>query len=202
MQISKRFAAVAAAGAALCVFACKDVPLLPKWNADWNLPLPSQAIKNIFGVTPVTIPAGTSANVSFTQSQAVDGPIGGLLKQDLSNASFIVTVTKSIPLSGNDTLFIAADTFAFSNPAATRIVIPITLVATNVGALKDSIAPNPTVSAAGLAMLQNVANSGGTLWIRMKGQVTYAGPPNPGTVQPGDSVLLKLALLSTIAISR
>lgn len=201
MHISKRFPAFAAAGAALCVFACKDVPLLPKWNADWNLPLPSQSIKNIFGAVPVTIPAGTSASVSFTQSQTVDGPIGGLLKQQLSNASFIVTVTKSIPLDGVDTLFIAADTFAFTNPAATRIVVPITLSAANVGAVKDSIAPNPVVSASGLLMLQNIANSSGTLWIRMKGQVTYPGPGSRA-VQPGDSVLLKLALLSTIAVSR
>ena len=191
--------ALAAAGAAFCVLAaCKDIPLLPKWDAPWNVPLPSKPVKNIFGAVPVTIPAGTSAPVAFTDSIKIDATIGGLLKQldTLSGGNFVVTITKSIPLHGADTLFIANN-----NAFTGGIVVPITMSAANVAPATDSMAPNPSISTSGLGMLYTAAFNGGQLFVRFRGQVTYPGPGSRAVV-PNDSVFVKLALLSNIAISK
>ena len=196
MPTSKRFAAFAAAAAAFCL-ACKDVPLLPKWNADWNLPLPSKSVNQVFGPAAVTVPAGTSAAVTFTDSITVDGPVGGLLKQDLSNASIIVTVVKSIALGGAPTLQIDS-----SKTFATSINVAIRLDSSKVApAGRDSVTPNTSVSQAQIGMLQGVANNNGRLYVRLSGNV-HCHTSGTCTVSPTDSILVKLALLSTIAISR
>lgn len=198
MPTSKRFAVFAAAGAAFCVLAaCTDVPFLPKWSADWNVPLPSRAVSQVFGAAPATVPAGTPAAVSFTDSLTVDGPVGGLLKQDLSNASIVVTVVKSIALGGAPTLQIDS-----SKTFATAINVAITLDSSKVApAGRDSVTPNTSVSQAQIGMLQGVANSNGRLYVRLSGNV-HCHTSGTCTVAPTDSILVKLALVSTIAISK
>lgn len=176
--------------------ACEDIPLLPKWNADWNVPLPSKAIA-LFGPFSATVPPNTSANVSFApQKQDLGGTVGTLLDQQLSNAQLILGLDKTKPVSGNDTVFVAADSLSLTNSAGTRIVVPIVFLATDL-TVTDTVA----ISAAGVTMLRTAAQNEGTLWIQLRGRVTYAGPGNM-TITPGDSIRVRLALLATIAISR
>jgi hypothetical protein len=195
---------LAATGLAACTFivlaGCKDIPLLPKWNADEKIPLASQKIT----VSPpfpsgVTVPNGTSQNVSFpAQSQAVDGLVGQILQPGLLAGSIVSVVTKSatVTINGNDTLFIAQTQADLTNPAATRIVVPLTINAANT---KDST--QAAITAGGLTMLQNVATASGSLWIQMRGQATCVNAAGC-TFTAGDSVGVRLTLLATIPISR
>jgi hypothetical protein len=179
--------------------ACQDVPLLPKWNADWNVPLPSQSISLAAAFSPLTtIPANTPANVAFgAQAIALDGAIGQLLRQPLSNASLIIVLSKSIPLDGADTVFVAQSPAELTAPTASTIVIPLSLVAANA---KDSV-QSPALTPANLTMLQNVAIAGTTLQVQMRGRVVYPGPGNR-TITSTDSIGVKLQMLATVAVSR
>ena len=198
MNTQRLFAATAAALVTCVTLGCKDIPLLPKWDASWNLPLPSQVIK-LQNAFPAGIPVTPfSGNVSFTapQSEPIDGFIGQVLGDSIGTASIAMVLTKSIPLSGSDTLFVAATVADLSNPAAQRIVMPLTMIAANA---QDSILT--PLTAGGLAMLQGVAKNNGTLQVQLSGRVTYSGPA-PRAVTSTDSIGVKLALLATVSISR
>lgn len=176
--------------------ACQDIPLLPTWDADWNVPLPSQAIA-LFGPFPGAVPAGTSANVSFPpQSQSLGGTVGSLLDQDLSNAALVVVLSKTLAVSGSDTVFVAADSASLTNAAATRIVVPVAFTAADL-----TVTDTVPVSTAGIAMLKSVAQAEGSLWVQLRGRVTFAGP-GVLAVTPADSIHVRLSLLATIAVSR
>jgi hypothetical protein len=191
---------IAAAGLSVLVtsvtLACKDIPLLPHWDADWNVPLPSQAIA-LFGPFPGLVPPGTSANISFPpQSQTFGGSVGSLLEQNLSNAALVVVLSKALAVSGADTVFVAADAASLTNAAATRIVVPVAFTAADL-----TVTDTVPVTAAGITMLQNLAQSNGSLWVQLRGRVSYAGPGNL-TVTTSDSIHVRLSLLATIAVSR
>lgn len=194
-----RLAAIAAITSIVLV-ACKDIPLLPRWNADEKIPLASQKIT----VSPpfpsgVTVPNNTSQNVSFpAQSQTVDGLVGQILQPGLVAGTIVSVVTKSasVTINGNDTLFIAQTQADLTNPLAQRIVVPLTITATNT---KDSA--QAVINAGGLTMLQSVATASGSLWIQMRGQATCANASGC-TFTAGDSVGVRLTLLATVPISR
>lgn len=175
---------------------CRDVPLFPHWGADWNVPLPTQDI-SLFGPFGWSVPAGSTASIGFPpQELPLTGTIGSLLDQQLSRSSVVLAVTKGLPVSAIDTVFVAAGLTDLSDETAARIVIPITVAATAL-TLTDTI----TVTTAGLAMLRTVAAAGGSVWVQLRGQVTFAGPGTL-TVTPADSVHVRLSLLATIAVSR
>jgi hypothetical protein len=200
MKLTGLAAASLAACATIVLVGCKDIPLLPRWNADEKLPLASQKIT----VSPpfpsgVTVPNNTSQNVSFpAQSQTIDGLVGQILRPGLVAGSIVSVVTKSatVTINGSDTLFIAATQADLTNALAQRIVVPLTIVATNT---KDSA--QALITAGGLTMLQNVANASGSLWIQMRGQATCANASGC-TFTAGDSVGVRLTLLATVPISR
>ncbi|MFI5207948.1 MAG: hypothetical protein ACHQU8_04175 [Gemmatimonadales bacterium] len=198
MKPTRLAAKTLAAIASIVLVGCKDIPLLPKWNSDEQLPLASQKIT----VSPpfpagVPVPNGTSQNVSFpAQTQTIDGLVGQILKPGLVAASIVSVITKTVTVSGADTLFIAQTQADLTNPAATRIVVPLSIVAANA---KDS--SQAVVTAAGLTMLQNVANASGPLWIQMRGLATCVNAAGC-TFAAGDSVGVRLTLLATVPISR
>lgn len=191
---------ISALGAVLVTsitIACKDIPLLPTWDADWNVPLPSQDIA-LFGPFPGVVPPNTSANVGFPpQKQSLGGSVGSILDQDLSNAGLVVVLSKSaaMTVSGNDTVFVAADSASLTNPASTRIVLPMTF-AESATSVTDTLA----IATAGIAMLKNVAQSDGTLWVQLRGRLSHS--TGVLTVTPGDSIHVRLSLLATIAVSK
>jgi hypothetical protein len=199
MRTHRLAAGLLAAAAVSVSVACQDVPLLPKWDADWYIPLPSEAIAlgGAGGVFPGTVPPGTSANISFPpQTQQLDESVGSLLRQELSNGRIIVTLTKTLAVSGSDTLFIAPDQASLTVNTASVIVVPVAFTATDL-----SVTDTATVLPSGLTMLKNVADAQGTLWIQLRGQVSYNGSGNL-TVTAADSIGVKLAMLATIAVSR
>ena len=180
-----------AAACVICVTTACDVPLLPQWDTDWNVPLPSQSIP----LPPVPIPNNTSIQDSFpTQQQDLDASIGELLKNAADNGSVIITLTKrqSLALSGNDTLLISTSAAGLNTPGAGRIVVPIAFVAAD-SSVTDSVPVSLTV-------IRSAADAGGTLFIRRQGRLsnTSGGTVTPG---PSETIQVRLALLATIHTS-
>lgn len=187
MNLNSKQAAWAAA-CVICVTTACDVPLLPQWDTDWNVPLPSQSIP----LPPVPIPNNTSIQDSFpTQQQDLDESIGELLKNAADNGSVIVTLTKrqTLALNGNDTLLISTTAAGLNTPGAGRIVVPITFAAAD-ASVTDTVPVN-------LAVIRTAADAGGTLFIRMQGRLsnTSGAIVTPG---PSETIQVRLALLATI----
>jgi hypothetical protein len=188
-----RFLAAACAAATVTgvTLACKDVPLLPKWDADFNLPLTSQGIA-LLGPFPATVPPGTAAPVSFGPlSQSLEGAIGTMLDQDLSNGRVIVTLTKALPVGGADTVFVSAS----------RTATPTDTLAMTLLAADQSVTDTIPISSAGLNLLRSQASAKDSIFVRLSGRMSYNGSGNL-TVTSADSIRVKLALLATIAVSR
>lgn len=191
----RRWLALAGAASAAGFAAC-DLALAPKWDADWYLPLTTQAI-HLNVIFPVPIPAGASGNVSFPpQSQSLGASVGGVLTHvvtDPARAHSVLTVTfgKTTPVTVQDTLFVASSTAALNVTDPATIVLPVTLAATDL-TKTDSV----TVSPASITMLQTAA----TLWVQVRGRVT-----NPGSsaipITSADSISIKPAMTLRIAIS-
>jgi len=185
-------AAAGVAATVTCVtLACKDVPLLPKWDADWYLPLTSQGVA-LLGPFAGSVPPGTSASVSFLPlPQSLDGAIGSLLQQPLSNGRVIVTLSKGLPVSGADTVFLSG----------TSGGVPVDTFAVAFAAGDASVTDTIPIGSAGLSLLSSQASSNGSIYIQLRGRISYNGAGNL-TVTSADSIGVKLALLATIAVSR
>jgi hypothetical protein len=185
MTITSKRAAFAAV-AVICVTTACDVPVLPQWDTNWYVPLPSTAM----ALPPGPIPNGASANVSFpTQQQSLDESIGSLLKNAADTGSVILTLSKTLNLSGVDTLFISASSAGLDVPGAGRILIPVSFTAAD-RTVVDTVSTS-------LALVQNTADANGDLFIRLRGSVSN----NTGgtiTVTTADSIKVKLALLTLI----
>ena len=184
-----------AAWAAVCVTcittACNDIPVLPQWDADWNVPLPTQALTLPAG----TIPGGVS-NVPIpptTQQQPLDKSIGQLLQNAADNGSVDLTLIKkpSLALSGS----LTADIDSTASFGASKITIPVTFTA----ASDTTHAPTTTAS---LAMIRATADAGRTLYIRLSGTVSNPGGSPVVVTSANDTIYVKLNVLSTIHVSR
>ncbi len=195
MRIPVRPALVTGALVALVATAC-DVPFAPRWDADWNVPLPSQKIVLLGQFPAAIVPAGTSANVSFpVQPLELDASIGTILQQELRSASLALTLTKSVAISGTDTLFVASSRANLSNNDPSTIVLPMAFAAAD-----TQVDSTRAVSAAGLAMLQTVAEAKDSLFVQLRGRATN---PGPGTITltATDSIGIRLALIARIGVS-
>src|SRR5579859_1897831 len=191
-----RLAATSVAALGFAVLAaCKDIPLLPKWDSNEAVPIASQKIT----ISPpfpsgVSVPNGTSQNVSFAaQPQPIDGLVSQILTPGLAADTIFTVVTKSasVTINGADTLFIA-QTLAGLGSATTSVAVPITIVATNT---KDSAATGLTPTQ--LAILQGAATTTDTLWVQMRGKATCANAAGC-TFAAGDSVGVKLTMHAVV----
>jgi hypothetical protein len=170
--------------------ACKDVPLLPQWDANWNVPLPSQSLV----VPPGVIPATASAPVSFpTQQEPLDKSVGSLLQNAADTGSVQLTLVKkpSLAVSGNMTLQI--DSTGAFGPAT--ISIPVTFTAAS-----DST--TAVTGGASLAMIRATANNNGSLFVKLSGTVTNPGPGTVTVTSANDTITVKLAVIATIHVAR
>lgn len=195
-----RFRVTAAAVALAAALAgCDDVPFAPRWDGDWNVPLPTDSIYLSSGFpVGIPIPPGTSANVSFPPlQQSMDESIGQLFERPIRTVSAILTIGKSATLTfaADDTLFVAASQADLTNPAATRIIVPIV-----VAAAATSVTDTVPIGNAQIQMLQAVSAVQGDLWIQLRGRATYQGAA-PYTVQSGDAIAVQVRLLMRIGIS-
>ncbi|MEK6768441.1 MAG: hypothetical protein AABY85_05550 [Gemmatimonadota bacterium] len=196
MRLTVRPALVAGALAAFAAAACSDVPFAPRWDADWYVPLPSQKIVLLDAFQTPVVPAGTSANVSFdAQPQQLDASIGAILQRDLRSASLKLTLTKSVAISGTDTLFVASSRPNLTNGDPTTIVVPMSFAAAD-----TQVDSTRAVSQAGLSMLQTRAQAQDSLFVQLRGRATY---PGPGTliITATDSIGIRLALIARIGVS-
>jgi hypothetical protein len=194
-----RLPALGAALACTLVMACEDVPFVPKWDADWYVPVPSDAL-HLTDVIPVgtPVPPGApSVTVADTSTQNLDESVGALLERTIRSASVIVTLSKSAALqfSSNTTVTVAASQADLSNPGANRIVVPLNITAADVSVTDTSV-----ISAANIDMLRGVAAGGGNLFVEVRGQITYQGS-SVYTIQATDSIGVRLALLARVGVS-
>jgi hypothetical protein len=191
MKTHLKHAVWAAAGVMIFTTAC-DVPVLPQWDTNWNVPLPSQAIP----FPPVPIPNNTSVNDSFpTQQQPLDKSIGDLLANAADTGSVILTLSKrqTLALAGTDTLLISTSAAGLNTPGSGRIVVPIAFAATD-ASVTDTVSAN-------LSIIRTASDANGTLFVRLQGRISNT---SGGTVTPttADSLHVRLALLTLIHSSK
>jgi hypothetical protein len=181
----------AALAAVICVTtACGEIPLLPQWDANWNVPLPSQSLT----VPAGTIPAGfPPQNVSFpTQQQPLDKSVGSLLKDAADTGQVQMTLDKQASLALNGAMTLQIDSTSAFGPAT--ISLPFAIAAT------ETI--KVTTSATNLAMIRATANAGRSLYIRLSGTVSNPGPGSVVVTAANGTINIRLALLATIHVSR
>lgn len=193
-RVSKVTAALVAA-TAMGLSACEDVPFVPRWDADWVVPLPSQTIRlpNYF---PLAIPPGFEAPVSFDQDLplSLDASIGDLLEQSLDTASVTLELQYNLQMSGQDTLYVDRLRANLGNAAAARIVFPITFSGFSA---RDTL----RISPAAIRMISETAAAQDTLWVRFSGQMRYDGS-SPHTVSSSDTIAVRAQILARVRISR
>ncbi|HXY70129.1 MAG TPA: hypothetical protein VEH62_11810 [Gemmatimonadales bacterium] len=206
----RRSLALVGAMAAGVLAACKDAPLAPRWDADMYMPLSTQPIRLSSTFIALTIPAGASGQVSFpAQSQDITGVLGDILKNMVTDPArctstgalscdlLTLTVSKTKPIAGQDTLFVANTQANLTAAAAASgtVVFPIGVAPADV-TRTDSL----YLTQASVGMLQAAGQSGTPLWIQLRGQVS-----NPGAsaiaITASDSVGLSLAVTVRVAVS-
>jgi hypothetical protein len=197
-------------GAVTALAACTERAFMPRWNADMYLPLSTTAIHldTRFGGV---ISGNVSDTVSFPpQQQAVDGAIGDILKNlvtDPTQARTVLTLTlgKRTAIAANDTLFIASHAAGLKPTAQdTTIGFPLRLAAAD-ATVTDSI----SLSTAQITMLrQTVTNDCGAgpcqapsqgLFVQLRGRVNNPGA-SPIIVTAADSITVKLTVTARIAV--
>ena len=203
----RRTLALAAAATATVFAACKEPPFAPRWDADYFMPLSFQAIT----LAPAVIPAAGSVPAGFPDSLQQDlGVLGDLLKNlvtdpgrcsapaggALSCDLVTLTMTKTLPLVVQDTLYVATAPGNLNAAAPGTIGFPITLAAGDV-TKTDSL----YLTQASVAMLQAAGQDGTPLWIHLRGTATNQTGGNV-TVTASDSVgITKLSVTIRVAIS-
>lgn len=193
-----------ALGAGLCtaVFAaCEDVPGLPKWDADWLLPLPSQTISfQIEAGGAPTLPPNATFAVDFPpQNQSTTEALGSVVGETLRELMVILELRKPLAtqIGTVDTLFVGsapdAGTLSVNDPRT--IVLPLAL------AVGDTLSVDTiVVTTANRMMIQSVADQEADLWIQLRGRAT-AGPAGH-TFTSADSLGVRVQLIARVAMSR
>jgi hypothetical protein len=184
--------------------ACTDVPFAPKWDADWTVPLPLTPISLSALFSPLTtIPPGASRAVAIpVQQQNLDQSIGQVLKQDIRRAILKLNYTMTVALAGTDTVFVAASQADLGNPAATRIVFPVTLAQT--GSAGTDVVDTLEAGSPQLTMLQNAASSGGSgaVYVQVRGNVRNPSASSSVTLTGGDEIGLAFQMTVRIPVSK
>lgn len=197
-------------GAVTALAACTERAFMPRWNADMYLPLSTTAIHLDTRFAGV-IPGNVSDTVSFSpQQQPVDGTIGDILKNlvtDPSQARTVLTLTvgKRTAIAANDTLFIASHSAGLKPTAQdTTIGFPLSLAAAD-ATVTDSI----SLSVAQITMLQRTVTTicdsqscsqpSQQLFIQLRGRVSNPSA-SPIIVTAADSITVKLTVTARIAV--
>ncbi len=188
-------AALGALACAVGVAACGEVPVLPQWDADWYLPLPSQTVNfNSFYSGP--LPANTGFNWSpAPTTQSLSGAIGSLLKKDLRTGQVILTLRKKTQVNLLDSLFVGSCSTCLTAGNTGTILFVLSMQAA------DTIFVDTTViTPANVAMLSSVANANGPLWIKISGRASTGATPI--TITSADTMSVKPAMVARVAMSR
>lgn len=175
--------------------ACGDIPILPQWDADWYVPLPSQNI-SLRPASGLPVLNGTTYPISFNVTQPVDDAMGQILSQELGAASLIVSLRKTINLYTNDTLIIANSAAGLTTANDSAIVMTVGLATADTLSV-DTIVVGPKP----LRMLRNLGTDGGTLHIKLSG-IAGNNSGSSITVAPTDLLGARIAVVVRIPVSR
>jgi len=191
----------------LCTLACTvlagcpdDLPVIPQWDADWALPLPTQSIPLDSSFGGITVPPNTSFPIDFpVQQQPLDQTFSTLdLGERLRPGSKIVlTIGKAATtaLSIVDTIFVGESSTALNatDPRTIRLRVDLASGAT---ASTDTI----TITTANLDMIQDVARFGGFLFVQARG---VASSGAAGYTFTGTEVLtVRAQIIARVAIAK
>lgn len=189
----------AALGAPLCalvVAACGDVPVLPQWDADWYVPMPSQSVDFGTAFGGSSVPANFGFPFSYTDSLDMNGAIGDLLQKDLRSASVIMGLSKHTQVSTTDTLFVGESDAALTAGNTRTILFVLNMTVSDTGVTDTTV-----ITANNIQMLTDVANSpSGKLHIKVVGRASTGS--SPVTLTSADSLAIRTALVARIAMSR
>lgn len=186
--------------ACLAVAACEDIPLLPQWEADWEIPLPSQTIVLPNEFPGATVPQGTSFPVDFpAQEQSLGDALAAFSLDETLREGTEVAVTVTKPASTNlaidATLYVGESTLALNDvePRTIRLALAIAAAGT---AASDTV----LLSAAQLAMIQQLASTDGSLWVQLRGTATAGAGGH--TFSSTDTLSVRAQLFARVAVSR
>lgn len=189
------------AGLGAAIFAgCEDVPGLPRWDADWLLPLPSQTISFQSEWGAPTVPPNATFQVDFPpQNQSTTEALGAVIGETLRELRVILELRKPLgtAIGTTDTLFVgsAPDAATLNVGNTATIVLPLSL------AVGDSLSVDTiVVTTANRQMIQAVAAQEGDLWIQLRGRA-QAGPAGH-TFSSSDNLGVRVQLVARVAMSR
>jgi hypothetical protein len=197
--MQRRILLALGASLGVAVFAgCEDVPGLPRWDADWLLPLPSQTISFQSEWGAPTVPPNATFAVDFPpQNQSTTEALGAVVGETLRELRVILELRKplSTAIGTIDTLFIGSAPGALSAGNPNTIVLPLAL------AVGDSLTVDTVVvTATNRQMIQTVADQEGDLWIQLRGRA-QAGPAGH-TFSASDNLGVRVQLVARVAMSR
>jgi len=191
---------LAAAGALLCAAAgaaCHDVPLLPKWDADWVIPLPSQTISFPGAFGSFAVPPKDTVPISFPPvSQSLSGGVGNLFADPglLRSAKVVLELRKTTALAVIDTVFVgeAPDALVNGNPRTIQLRLDMTTSDTMV---VDTL----VVTSTNFQMLTDVTNAKSALWLKLSG-IANSGA-TPVVLTSADQLSARIQLVATVGVS-
>lgn len=192
-------AALVTLACAAAAAACKDIPVLPKWDADWVLPLPSQTISFPTELGAVTVPPTASFPIDFpAQQQAMDGSMGQIFADSglLRSAQVILELRKNTALATNDTLFVGESQAALvhGNPRTIEISL-------NMSGADTMVTTTLPITGTNLQMLRSVTDTQGDLWIKLSGRASNPSTTQSVTLTSADQLGIKVRLFATIGVS-
>jgi len=203
----RRALALLGAVTAAAFTACKELPFTPRWDADMFMPLSTQPIRLSTVLGLGVIPPNVSAPDSFPpQRQPISGVLGDVLKNLVTDASrcsstvnpalscdqLKLTITKTQPITAQDTLFVANALANLNAAGPGTVVFPISLAATDL-TKSDSI----SLTQASVGMLRAAGHSSTPLWIQLRGRANSGAGV---TVSSSDSLAITTSVTVRIAV--
>lgn len=192
-------AALATLACAAATAACKDIPVLPKWDADWVLPLPSQTISFPSAFGSFAVPPSTSFAINFpAQQQEMSGAFGQVFSDSglLRSARVILELRKTTALALIDTLFVGESSGALVNGNARTLQIRL-----NMTAADTMVVDTVDVTATNFQMLNDVTSNQGDLWLKLGGRASNPSTTQTVTLTAADQLHIRVRLFATIGVS-
>jgi hypothetical protein len=181
--------------------ACNDIPGIPKWDADWFIPLPSQTINLPDEANNVpSLPPNAEFPIDFPiQQQAMDESFANFKLDETLREGTRIELTLRKPsftqIGTSDTLYIGESDAALvsSNGRTIRVIL-------SMGVSDTMVVQTLTISPANLDMIQDVARSGGNLSVQLRGRAVVG--PSGHTFSSNDQLGVRVVLFARVAMSR
>lgn len=178
--------------------ACEDIPVLPKWDANWVVPLPSQTV-SMPSAPGVLLPQGTTFTVTFpAEEQSLGEALGAFnLDETLRAADLVVALAKpaSTNVGFDGTLYVGASEAALNDTDPATVRLAFTIPAT--GTIDTATV---TLTTANLDMIRQTAAADASLWVQLRATGTVGSGGH--TVTANDTLSVRAQLFARIAMHR